>query len=40
MDSTKAMEHVHKSDNGKIFTNTHKNAEVHIHILTKVQKLY
>ena len=26
MDSTKAMEHVHKSDNGKIFTHTHKNA--------------
>ena len=31
MDSTKAMEHVHKSDNSKIFTHTHKNAEGHTH---------
>ena len=31
MDSTKAMEHVNKSDNGKIFTHTHKNAEGHTH---------
>ena len=31
MDSIKAMEHVHKSDNGKRFIHTHKNEEGHTH---------
>ena len=36
MDSTKAMEHVHKSDNGKIFTHTHKNAEGHLEAVKRM----
>ena len=31
MDSTKAIEHVHRSDDGKTVTHTHKNTEGHTH---------
>lgn len=31
MDSTKVMEHIHRGEDGQIFTHTHKNIEGHTH---------